>query len=304
MATSWVSWMLSILVFLLLCLSGYIMSNSVRLLVTGKRAQGIIVGMDSSSRFTSEPGRSLPKSPLVAFTTATGEKLTVTGKGYSSSPSAQIGDPIRLAYSQSNPRNTQFLMLEEFPVVPAGFVLGFAIVIILLWISAILVSGDATLSDPFHLLPFVISHFRLNPVRFPVLFLLSLVIPGCVIAVYSLTAQGSELKSNGIRTIGHVEGIALNSKRLNNGNVASGWFPMISFEDQNGLPHTIRRSLAKPLSRLRAGDPIEVIYPKNDPKRAIVNTWDELWLVPLFFGLFLIAAIFLLVHVCKGYGVS
>ena len=68
--------------------------------------------------------------------------------------------------------------------------------------------------------------------------------------------------------------------------------------------HTICRSLAKPLSRLRAGDPIEVIYPKNDPKRAIVNTWDELWLVPLFFGLFLIAAIFLLVHVCKGYGVS
>lgn len=303
MHTNWVGWMLSILVLLLLCLSGYMMQNSVRLLISGERALGIVVSMDSSSRFTSEPGKAKPQSSLVEFTTSSGEKIRVTGRAYSSKPSAQMGDPVRLAYSRSNPNNTQFLQLDEFPVGPAGFVLGFAILIILLWISGILVSGDPTLADPLNILPAVISHFHLNPVRFPVIFLLSLVIPGCGIAIYSLTRQASELKSLGIRAIGQVEGIESNSRLLNSGGVARGSFPMITFEDQSGFHHTIRRSLAKPLSRLKYGDLVEVIYPANNPKRAVVNTWDELWLYPVVFVFFLIASLFIFVLVWNGYEV-
>ena len=300
MTTNWVGWMLSILVLLLLFLAGYIMQNPVRLLITGKRAQGIVVGMDSSSRFTSELGKAPMQSPLVEFSTSTGERIRVRGRAYTSSPSARIGDAVTLAYSRSNPKNVQFLKLDEFPLGPAGFVFGFAMLIILLWISVILVSGDSTLDDPFHLLPAFIAHFRLNPVRFPILFLLSVVIPGCGIGTYALTKQALELQSNGIRAVGHVEGIEYRSNLLKSGGIASGSFPMITFEDATGFHHTIRRSLAKPLSHLKYGDLVEVIYPANYPKKAIVNTWDEFWLAPLFFGWVMFVLLVLLRLVLKG----
>src|SRR5660397_112913 len=90
MTTGWVSWILSVVVLVLLFLSGYIMQDSVRLLVTGKRAQGIVVGMDSSSRTTSEDVKEQLLAPLVEFVTSEGEHTKVSGRSYSLKPSAQI----------------------------------------------------------------------------------------------------------------------------------------------------------------------------------------------------------------------
>jgi hypothetical protein len=129
---------------------------------------------------------------------------------------------------------------------------------------------------------------------------MSLVIPGCLISTYVLTKDLMNLLSNGIKVEGVVTGIKYSSSRLNNGDKASGIFPMIDYKDASGTLHTIRRSLAKPLSRLIAGDKVEVIYPPARPGEGVVNTWDELYPPPLFFGLFLLAMLTLLRLVLIG----
>lgn len=144
-------------------------------------------------------------------------------------------------------------MLNEFPLGPAGFLLGFAIVLILMWIGGILISNDPKMDDPFHLLPKVISHFHLNRVRFPVLLILFFAIPSCVVGTYWTYNIAADLRSNGIKAIGHVTDIDRAYSKLNDGTTGSGSFPMIEFEDASGMLHTIRRSLARPLSRLKGG---------------------------------------------------
>ena len=300
MTTNWVSWFLSIVVLALLFLSGYIMHNSVRLLITGKRAQGIVVGMDSASRSTTDTMKAPTLSPLVEFVTSEGEHIKVSGRSYSEKPSSKAGDEIKVAYDKSNPKNAQLLLLREFPFGPAGFILGFAVVLMLMWMGGILISGDQTLDDPFHLLPTVISHFHLNPVRYPVLFILFFAIPSCVLGTYWTYKTTAELLSNGIKTVGHVTSIERVYAKSNDGSSHSGKFPMINFEDASGKLHTIKRSLAKPLSRLKVGDKVEVIYLANKPDQGRANTWDEFWPYTIFFAFCSIAMLVLLVLVLSG----
>jgi hypothetical protein len=301
MTTSWVSWFLSAIVLLLLFLSGYVMKNSVRLLISGKRAQGIVVGMDSSTHFSKDTMEIRLLTPLVEFVTSEGEHIKVHGRSYSLKPSSITGDDIKVAYDQSNPKNAQLLLWGEFPLLPAGFILGFAVVIILMWMGGILISDDPTLDDPLHLLPNMIAHFHLNPVRFPVLFILFFAIPTCVGGTYWTYKTTADLLSNGIKAVGHVTGTKRVYSRSNDGTLGSGVFPMIDFEDASGTSHTIRRSLAKPLSRLKEGDKVEVIYLAKKPDQGRVNTWDEFWPAPIFFGFCSIAFLVLLVLVLNGY---
>ena len=110
MMTNWVGWMMSGIVFLLLFAVGAILANSVRLLITGERAEGVVVGMHTSN----SPGESALQSPMVEFVTSTGERVSVSGRSYSASPSTRVGDAVTVAYSPSQPRNAQFLLLREF----------------------------------------------------------------------------------------------------------------------------------------------------------------------------------------------
>jgi hypothetical protein len=149
MTTNWVGWMMSIIVLILIFALGAILKNSVSLLITGKRAVGTVVGIDSTMRFSSN-GEGPMVSPLVEFATAKGELIKVTGQHYSSSTSVHVGDIVSLVYSRSNPKNIQFLKVREFPIMPVGVVLGFVLFILLVWIGVILVSEDRTLGDPLH----------------------------------------------------------------------------------------------------------------------------------------------------------
>jgi len=301
MPTNWIGWMLSILVLLLLLLAGYIMKNSVGLLITGIRAESTVVGMDTASRLSSDLGKESSISPLVEFVTSNGERIRVSGRSYSQTSKARIGDKIGISYNQSNPKNAQLLLWREFPLGPAGFLLGFAVVLILMWMGGILISDDQKLDDPFHLLPSVIAHFHLNPVRFPILIILFFAIPSCVIGTYWTYKIAADLRSNGIKTVGHVTSIERVYTKSNDGTTGSGMFPMIDFKDSSGMPHTIRRSLAKPLSRLKVGDKVEVIYLAGKPDNGRVNTWDEFWPYPLFFGFSTIAMLVLFLLVINGY---
>lgn len=289
--------MLSGIVLLLLFAVGAILQNPIRLLITGRRAEGIVVGMATSP---GSSGQDSVLAPLVEFVTSTGERIRVSGRSYSASPSARVRDAVTVAYKPSQPQDAQLLLLREFPFVPAGFVLGFTGFVLLIWISFILVSDDAAYGDPFKLLTTVISHFRLNPVRFPLFFLLAVVIPLCGLGTYVTSKHALDLRSNGIKAVGHVIGSQRESSRLSDGSTASGKFPIIEYKDASGTAYTIRSSTVTWLSRLKTGDVVEVIYLARHPDKGIVNTWDELYLAPLFFGFMGLAFLVLFSLVLSG----
>lgn len=292
MATNWIGWMLSILVFILLFVVGAILQHTVRLLITGKKTDAVVVGMAKSP---GTAGQDSLQAPIYEFVALNGGKISASSSTYATSPSAKLGDSVTVVYNPSLPQDAQLLLFKEFGIV--FVLLGFIAVIILMWISAILISGDATLDDPFRILPAVISRFQLNPVRFPLFFLLSIVIPVCGITTYALSKDLIELTSNGIKVVGHVTGTQSENTRLNDGSLVSGNFPMISYEDVSGEKHTIRSATVSWLSSLKTGDVVEVIYPPRHPEKGVLNTWGELYPPTLFFGFVTLAFLVLLVLV-------
>ncbi len=282
--------MMSGIVLLLLFAVVAILKNSVLLLITGERSQGVVVGMDTSSASL--------QSPIVEFVTSTGECVRVKSRTSSTLPSARVGDAVTVAYNPSQPRDAQFLLWGEF--IPVVFILGFTGFVLLMWMSFVLISGDDAYGDPFGFIPAVISHFRLHPFRFPVLFILLFVVPLCGLATYVLSKQALDLRSNGIKAVGHVIGFEWTSSKLNDGSRASGEHLAIAYKDASGKAYTIRGSMAKPLSRLKTGDVVEVIYLARNPDKGVLNTWFELWLAPLTFGLFTLAFLVALGLVLNG----
>lgn len=301
MYTNWVGWILSFVILILLFLSGYILQNSVLLLLTGKKATGRVVEMYSTKRFNSET-ENLPKlTPIVEFVTSKGEKIRMHGQSYSLNPSSKIGDEIRVAYDKSNPINAQLLLANEFPLGPAGLLIVFAIILILIWVAGILISGDNKLDDPFHLLPTLIVHFHLNPVRFPIIFLLTIVIPVCIFGTYLTSQRALDFHKNGIKTVGHVTGAEWVSFKNNDGTKGSAIFPTITFTDESGTQYNIHGSTTKPFSNLTTGDKVEVIYIASNPNKGVVNTWYEFWIPPFFFGFVTIALLVLFVLIMNKY---
>lgn len=293
MTINWGGWIFSAVVLLLLFFISMILKNPVRLSITGKRAKGIVVAMAKVEG--SEPDT---LRPIVEFVMSTGERASATSRELVGWSLSHLGDKVTVLYNPSNPSDAHLVMLNEYRGV--GFILGFITIIILMWIAVIVGSGGSIFDDPFHLLPKLIDHFRLNPVRFPIIFILSLVIPSCGFGTYFLTKQAIDLRSNGIIAPGYVAGYHESKSKMNDGSEASGVFPMIKYSDATGTSHTIRRSLAKPMSRLKSGDVVEVIYPIRHPDKGVVNTWDEFWPVPIFFGFLTVAFLMCFVLVLKG----
>jgi hypothetical protein len=106
--------------------------------------------------------------------------------------------------------------------------------------------------------------------------------------------------TNGIKAVGYVTGTERVYSKSNDGTTGSGVFPMITFKDASGIEHNIHGSTAKPLSRLKTGDKVEVIYLAKSPNRGVVNTWYEFWFPPMFFGFMVSAMLVLLVLILSG----
>lgn len=302
MTTNWVGWMISGIVLLLLFAVAAILKNSVLLLITGERSQGVVVGMDTSSASLSNSGgEGGLQSPIVEFVTSTGERVRVSGRTYSASPSARVGDAVTVAYDPSLPQDAQFLLWREFPLVPAGFILGFTGLVLLIWISFVLLSGEPAYGDPFALINAVISHFRMNPYRFPVLLVLSAAILGCGLATYITSRQAIDLYFNGIKAVGHVIG----SQTGTDSDGMSSEHPVIVYKDAFRTEYEILGSASSgPLSSpLKTGDKVEVLYLARNPEKGVVNDWSEMWLLPLVFGSFTILfllALFPTLHGTNG----
>ena len=287
MNLNWGGWIFSGVILLLLFFLSMVIKDPVRLSIKGKRAKGIVVAMAKVEGSKQDTLR----VPLVEFVTSTVEHASVTPRQLAGWSLSHLGEKVTVMYNPSNPSDAHLVMLNEYRGVVV--VLGFIAFVIFLWIAVIVGSGSSTFDDPFHLLPKLIAHFHLNPIRFPILFILSLAIPVCGFGTYWTYQSAADLRANGIKTVGHVIGSEWDSSTMNDGSKATGLFPMITFEDASGASHTIRRSLAKPLSRLQAGEEVEVIYPTGQPDQGVVNTWDEFWPAPLFFGLMFFAFILL-----------
>ncbi|MDP3312040.1 DUF3592 domain-containing protein [Lutibacter sp.] len=294
---NWIGWLLSLIIMLLLFVAGAILWNPLRLLISGKKVEGVVIGLAKSP---GSAGQDSLKAPIFEFTTLNGEKTKVSGRDFSNSTSVYIGKTVPVAYEQSNPKNAQIMLFKEFPIGIVATLFGFAVFILLIWISGILISGDPRLDDPFHLLPMLIANLQLNPYRFPVYFLLSIVIPVSGTGTYLLTASALDLRANGIKTVGEVLRFERIISKTNDGRATSGIFPMVTYKDASGNSHIIKRSMAKPLTRLKPGDLVSVIYPAEHPDQGVVNTWDEFWPPPIFFGFVMIAFLWLLYLMLTG----
>lgn len=267
------------------------MQDSVSLLISGKRAQGTVVGMKSTKPSKSMSDTTPLLQPTIEFTTSTGEIIRVNGRSHSETASVQTGDKVDIAYSLTNPKNAQILTWNEFPIGPVGSILGLTIFIILIWFSSILISDDPGLDDPLHILSSIITRVKPNPVRFSVSFILSIVIPACGLLTFSSSQKAIELHFHGAKTIGNVVGMQVRksgSSARGGSSMFSSQYPEIAFEDLAGKSYMILGASKGGLlaHTLNIGDRVEVIYLESQPEQGMVNAWDELWLIPLVYGIF------------------
>ena len=100
--------------------------------------------------------------------------------------------------------------------------------------------------------------------------------------------------------VGQVTDFGSGTSRLSSGALVRGSFPMIEYQDSSGSTHMIRRSSAWPLTRLRIGDVVDVIYLARRPEKGVVDCWDELYLAPVVFGVFMLAFSGIFVGVLRG----
>lgn len=274
---------------LLLVAIGAVLKKPVLLLLTGTRTTGVVVGWTQASTL---------KSPIVEFTARAGAPIRISGRVSVASHSIREGDAVTVLYRASDPRYAQLLLWTEF--LSSAALLGFVVIIIAFWMVAILMSGDPGLGDPFRLLPRLVDSLHLDPVRDPQLFMLSLVIVGCAAATRSLLRHATAMRTTGLTAIGRVVEFRWGYSRLADGRLARGSFPLIAYQDATGVTHGIRRAAARPLTRLRIDDTVEVIYLARRPDKGIVNTWDELYMAPLFFGAMTLGFLVILVGVLRG----
>jgi hypothetical protein len=284
-----VGWIMTAIVLFLLFLNGAILKRPVLLLLTGTRTTGVVMGWKQDSTV---------KTPIVEFLAGAGVRVRVAGRVSTPSSSLHEGDAVTVFFRASDPEYAQLLLLKEF--LSSAVFLGITAFLVLFWMVAIMMSGDRGFGDPLGLIPRLVDHAQLNPVRFPQLFILALVVSGCAIAANSLYRDAVELRTQGIHVVGHVTDFGSRGSRLASGVSANGWFPMIEYEDTSGSTRTIRRSLAWPLTRLHTGDAVGVIYLARRPEKGIVDCWDELYLPAVVFGLFMLAFGGIFVGVLRG----
>ena len=267
-----------------------ILKNSINLIFTGKKVTGIVVGVKNSDSLS---------SPIVQFKTTFGKQIKVNSRTYSKSTGVTIGENVKLFYDLKNPNNAQLLMWREFYIIV--FLLGFIIFIIIMWICGFLVAPDSGFDDPLHILSSSIGYYHSSPWRLPVFFILFCTISFTGIGSYITFKSAIDLSNNGIKVPGLVIGTQWTKQRVQNGSIyAAAEFPTISFMDLSGKKYTIRSSTSTTLSRLKKGDRLEVIYPLNHPNLGVVNTWDEIYLVPFVLALFFIAFSSLLILLLTG----
>jgi len=90
---------------------------------------------------------------------------------------------------------------------------------------------------------------------------------------------------NGIRVTAKVVGhkfVKIRPDSSTSSETEDQYLPMIVFHDHNGIYREVTLSTERPLKvRGVRDDEVRIIYPRDDPKRAKMDYWATLWMVPM-----------------------
>lgn len=284
MITNWIGWMLSGIILILLIGIAALVKDPIRLVLTGKRAEGKVVQSDTLSKSYGPLGENILRATAFEFVTEKGRLIHIRSKDANNLKPLPNGETIQVAYDQLNPEDCQILRWKESPLIGVVALFGFIAVILMMQIVGISVSEDGSLDDPFHLLPKVIANFKTLPYLITG-GILVLIIFVCIATTFTLSNATRALVSTGLKAQGIVDDMSDETSVLVSGGTGSGTFAFIKFKDKDNAEHTIKYSVAKPFSGLEIGDAVEVIYPAEYPDSAVVNNWMELYFVQYFFGI-------------------
>ena len=277
--------MLSGIILILLIGIAALVKDPIRLVLTGKRAEGKVVQSDTLSKSYGPLGENILRATAFEFVTEKGRLIHVRSNDANNLKPLPNGETIQVAYDQLNPEDCQILRWKESPLIGVVALFGFIAVILMIQIVGISMSEDGSLDDPFHLLPKVIANFKTLPYLI-IGGIFVLIIFVCIAATFTLSNTTRVLVLTGLKAQGIVNDMTDETSSLASGGTGSGTFAYIKFKDIKNAEYTIRYSVAKPFSGLEIGDAVEVIYPAEYPDSAVVNNWMELYFPQYFFGIF------------------
>lgn len=286
-------WGLSFLVVLLLVLVVALSWRFCMVWLFGQSARATVVGFKMN-----RDGKS--KTPIARFTSETGESFEILGKLLSEAPALKAGDSTWVFYDRKSPLQG-FIKGEPHFTLPL-ILLGMLSFILFIWIGAMSIGDTPGLGDPLGLLQRLVSMFEPSQrIRF---FSFVMVTIGTLIATSTFVVISKmvyKLKTEGLYAQARVMGIK-NSSYTKTTDHARSYESrlLIEFRDQAQNTVQFKAGWSSWLSPLRVGDEVGVYYLKEDPQRALVDTWYELY-SGIFFSLLLSLAFWFvfLVHVFK-----
>jgi hypothetical protein len=107
----------------------------------------------------------------------------------------------------------------------------------------------------------------------------SLVALGLDFGFYYFYSSAKELIDNGVHTKGVV--IELATSRSKN---STTYAPVVEFTDRSGEKITFTSNVYSKPASYDVGENVEVLYPKNNPTDAEINSFGQLWFPTLLFG--------------------
>jgi hypothetical protein len=91
---------------------------------------------------------------------------------------------------------------------------------------------------------------------------------------------------NGVRVTAKVVGhkfVKLRPDSSTSSETEDQYLPIITFHDHNGIYREVTLSTERPLKMKGVrDDEVRIIYPKDNPKKAKMDYWATLWMVPMF----------------------
>ena len=116
--------------------------------------------------------------------------------------------------------------------------------------------------------------------NFGTIFLFNLFVLGMAALTFWFGSQAYQVSKNGETTTGTVTELAESSTE----DGCCVYSPVVEYM-VDGQKYTFESSNASDPPSYRVGEQVEVIYNRSSPSKGAINSWSELWLVPVILGL-------------------
>jgi hypothetical protein len=112
-------------------------------------------------------------------------------------------------------------------------------------------------------------------------FLGSFCLAGPLMVIFALATavQRAELVISGV----HAEATVV-AKRQERGSSRPNYAPVVRFTASDGQPYTVSGDFYRPDSAVRFGDRMQVLYQRDHPESARIDSFADLWTLPLVLG--------------------